>query len=143
MFFLTFLPLLLNPTPNPLPPRLSTILRKNRVLQTFKEISKFRGMNGVEGLNRSAVVNMYTNEDKTRTSFFNCNFFGDFKYDYDNNYTNDIIIMIMILIFECNHDFPTFHSQTLLLHCKGADYKRFYSVSERACQDLSIIYFTI
>ena len=56
---------------------------------------------------------------KTGTSFFNCHFFGDFKYDYDNNYANNITIMIMILIFECNHDFPTFHLQTLLLHCKG------------------------
>lgn len=56
---------------------------------------------------------------KTRTSFFNCHFFGDFKYGYDNNYTNNIIIMIMILIFECDHDFPKFHLQTLLLHYNG------------------------
>lgn len=32
---------------------------------------------------------------------------------------NDIIIVIMILIFECDRDFPRFHLQTLLLHYRG------------------------
>ena len=42
--------------------------------------------------------------------------------------------MIMILIFECDHDFPTFHSQTLLLHCKG---RRLLKVLFRVKESLS------
>lgn len=45
---------------------------------------------------------------KTRTSFFNCHFFGDFKYDYDNSYANNITIMIMIPIFFPNIPFTNF-----------------------------------
>ena len=59
---------------------------------------------------------------KTRTSFFNCHFFGDFKYDYDNNYANNITIMIMILFLSVIMIFQ--HSIYKLCYCiaKGADY---------------------